>query len=206
VDLATIVDASGVPRNTMFVHPLGNALDSLALNTLAAERFKPGESNAAPVAVAELVSMKLEACPVHLPGGSGTGPSYLRVHGQPELHLGTTDVYPSAIEYSNASPGSFNGGVFRPGPDVSPPVMLLASPIIELGSGIRAKYQGEVMLTLIVDSFGMPQNFRVTRPLGMGLDEKAIDAMRKARFKPAMMKGKRPVPVMITVAVQCRIY
>jgi periplasmic protein TonB len=52
----------------------------------------------------------------------------------------------------------------------------------------------------------MPQNVRVTRALGMGLDEKAIDAIRKARFKPAMMKGKRPVPVMITVAVQCRIY
>lgn len=206
VELATIVDISGAPRNIMFVHPLGNDLDALALSTLAAERFKPGESKGSPVPVAESVSMKLQACPVHLQADSKTGTTYLRVHVPPEQHFGPTDVYPPEIAYSNASPGQVNGGVYRVGPDVSPPVMLQGSSMVEIGSGKRAKFEGEVMLTLIVDSNGMPMNIRVTRPLGLGLDQKAMDAMRQARFKPAMYKGRRPVPVMMTLSVQCRIY
>lgn len=206
VELATIVDVSGAPRNIMFVHPLGNDLDRLALSTLAAERFKPGESNGSPVPVAESVSMKLQACPVHVQPGSETGSTYLRVHSQPEQRFGPTDVYPAEIAYSNASPAQVNGGVYRVGPDVSPPVMLLGSKTVEIGSGKRAKFEGEVMLTLIVESDGMPMNIRVARPLGLGLDQKAIDTMRQSRFKPAMYKGRRPVPVVITVSVQCLIY
>jgi TonB family protein len=205
VELTAIVDTSGVPRSIMFVHPLGNDLDWLALSTLAAERFKPGESNGAPVPVAESIAMKLEACPVHVQTGAQTGPTYLRVHSQPEQRFGPTDVYPAEVAYSNGiSPQE--EGVFQVGPDVSPPVMLLGSKTIDIGSGKRAKYEGEVMLTLIVESSGMPINIRVTRPLGLGLDQKAIDAMRQARFKPAMLRGKQPVPAKITVSVQCRIY
>jgi TonB family protein len=206
LELAAIIDTSGAPRNILFLHPLGNALDALALSTLAAERFTPGQSNASPVAVAQSVSMKLEACPVHVQNGPRSDATYLRVHAQPQLQLAATELYPAEVSYSNAIPGDLNGGVFRPGPDVSPPLMLLAAPIVELGSGTKAKYSGEVLLTLIVDPFGMPQNVRVTRPLGMGLDQKAMDAVRNARFKPAMFKGKQPVPVMITIAVQCRVY
>jgi TonB family protein len=206
LELAAIIDASGTPRNITFIHPLGNPLDALALSTLAAERFTPGQSNGSPVAVAQSLSMKLDACPVHVQNGSNSEATYLRVHSQPELRLAATDIYPAEVSYSNSIPGDMNGGVFRPGPDVSPPLMLLAAPIVEIGSGTKAKYSGEVLLSLLVDSFGMPQNVRVTRPLGMGLDQKAIDAVRNARFKPATFKGKQPVPVMITIAVQCRIY
>jgi TonB family protein len=205
IELAAIVDVFGAPRNIMLVQPLGNDLDSLALSTLAEGRFKPGAYNGTPVPVAVSASVKLDACPVQVQSGT-TGETYLRVHSQPELRLSPSAMYPDQVIYSNAIPGNMNGGVFRPGPDVSPPLMLLAAPIIELGSGAKAKYSGEVLLTLLVDSFGMPMNVRVTRPLGMGLDQKAIDAMRNARFKPAMFKGKQPIPVMITVAVQCRIY
>ena len=41
------------------------------------------------------------------------------------------------------------------------------------------------MISLIVDAQGNPQNPRVVRPLGMGLDEKALEAVRKYKFKPA---------------------
>jgi TonB family protein len=202
VELATIVDISGVPRSIMFVHPLGNDFDQLALTTLANERFKPGESNGARVPVAESVSMKLEACTVHVENGSKNGGTYLRVHSQPELRLGPTNLYPAEVAYSN---GIFpqEEGVYRVGPNVSPPVMLLKPATIEIGS---AKYKREVMLTLIVESDGMPKNIRVTRPLGLGIDERAVDAMRKARFKPAMLNGKQPVPAMITVPVYAVIY
>ena len=69
----------------------------------------------------------------------------------------------------------------------------------------RAKYQGAVMVTIIVDMKGVPQNPRIVRALGMGLDEKALEAVRRYRFKPAMKDGK-PVPVMITVEVNFRLY
>jgi TonB family protein len=56
-----------------------------------------------------------------------------------------------------------------------------------------------------VDANGNPQNPRVVKPLGMGLDEKAIEAVMKFRFKPAMKDGKTPVPVQITVVVSFRM-
>ncbi len=70
----------------------------------------------------------------------------------------------------------------------------------------RAKYQGVCLISLIVDAQGNPQNIHVVRALGMGLDEKAIEAMRKYKFKPAMKDGKTPVPVMITIEVDFRLY
>jgi len=41
---------------------------------------------------------------------------------------------------------------------------------------------------------------------GHGLDEKALEAVRKYKFKPAMKDGKTPVPVMINVEINFRLY
>jgi len=64
----------------------------------------------------------------------------------------------------------------------------------------KAKYQGEVWLSVVVDEKGVPQQIKVTRKLGLGLDEKAIEAVSKWRFKPGMKDGK-PVAVQATIAV-----
>jgi len=45
----------------------------------------------------------------------------------------------------------------------------------------------------------------VARPLGMGLDEKAIEAVRTWRFEPAKKDGQ-PVPVQMNVEVSFRLY
>jgi TonB family protein len=58
---------------------------------------------------------------------------------------------------------------------------------------------------MVVDQRGAPQQVRVTRKLGMGLDEKAIEAVRKWKFEPAMKDGK-PVAVQISVEVNFRLY
>ena len=70
----------------------------------------------------------------------------------------------------------------------------------------RAKYQGVCLISLVVDAQGNPQNVRVARSLGKGLDEKAIDAVRQYKFRPAMKDGHTPVPVMITIEVDFRLY
>jgi protein TonB len=52
---------------------------------------------------------------------------------------------------------------------------------------------------------GNPQHVRIVRPLGMGLDEKALAAVREYKFKPAMLKGKA-VAVEVDIEVNFRIY
>jgi len=56
-----------------------------------------------------------------------------------------------------------------------------------------------------VDARGYPRNPRVIRSLGMGLDEKALEAVQRYRFRPAMKDG-RPVSAMINVEVNFRLY
>ena len=52
---------------------------------------------------------------------------------------------------------------------------------------------------------GKPRDIRVARSLGLGLDEKAIEAVRQWKFEPAMKDGK-PVAVAINVEVDFRLY
>lgn len=101
--------------------------------------------------------------------------------------------------------GNTGGGVYRIGGGVSAPVPIFTPEAEFSDEARRAKYQGVCLISLIVDAQGNPQNPRVVRPLGMGLDEKALEAVRKYKFKPAM-KGGTPVPVMMSIEVNFRLY
>jgi len=61
------------------------------------------------------------------------------------------------------------------------------------------------VISIIVDAQGYPRNPRLVRSLGMGLDEKALEAVQRYRFKPAI-KGGKPVASMISVEVNFRLY
>jgi protein TonB len=102
--------------------------------------------------------------------------------------------------------GGAGGGVYHVGGGISAPVPLNSVEAEFSDEARRAKYQGVCLIQMIVDAHGMPQDPRVVRPLGMGLDQKALEAVRKYRFKPALKDGKTPVPVMITVEVNFRLY
>jgi len=101
--------------------------------------------------------------------------------------------------------GGYGGGVMSPGGGVSDPVLLYAPDPEFSDEARRAKYQGICVVGLIVDAQGNPQDVHVVRPLGMGLDEKAMEAVRLYKFKPATFHG-RPVPVKINIEVNFRIY
>ena len=95
--------------------------------------------------------------------------------------------------------------VFKVGGDVTPP-HLTYDPEPEYSKKARKKkYQGTCVLTLIVGADGQPRNIQVTHTLGMGLDEKAIEAVKKWKFDPARKEGK-PVAVKIYVQVNFRLY
>ena len=101
--------------------------------------------------------------------------------------------------------GGIGGGIFRVGGGVSAP-RALDTPDPEYSEEARkAKYQGTCILWLIVDPNGRPRDIKVARALGMGLDEKAIEAVRNWKFSPAMKDGK-PVAVQINVEVNFRLY
>ncbi len=114
--------------------------------------------------------------------GSGTGPGVGPGHG-----------------------GGYGGGAYRVGGGVSAPKVLYEPDPEYSEEARKAKYQGTVVLWLVVSAEGKPQDIRVQRSLGMGLDEKAIEAVRQWRFDPAKKDG-HPVPVMINVEVNFRLY
>jgi TonB family protein len=101
--------------------------------------------------------------------------------------------------------GGIGGGVFHVGGGVSAP-RAIYDPDPEYSEEARkAKFQGSVMLSAIVGPDGRPCDLRVMRSLGMGLDEKAIDAVRRWRFEAAMKDG-HPVAVQINIEVAFRLY
>jgi periplasmic protein TonB len=108
--------------------------------------------------------------------------------------------------YGPGTGGNTGGGLYHVGGGISAPIALNSVEAEFSDEARRAKYQGVCLISVIVDAQGNPQNPRVVRALGMGLDEKALEAVRKYKFKPAMKDGKTPVPVMITVEVNFRLY
>ncbi len=69
----------------------------------------------------------------------------------------------------------------------------------------KSKTQGIVLLAIVVGVDGKPYNIRVQQSLGMGLDEKAIEAVNRWRFRPATFNGQ-PVATQIAVEVNFRLY
>lgn len=97
-------------------------------------------------------------------------------------------------------------GLYRVGGRVSAPVAIFQAEAEFSDEARRAKYQGVCLVSVIVDGHGNPQNPRIVRGLRMGLDQKALDAVRKYKFRPAMLDGEQPVPVMITIEINFKLY
>ena len=101
--------------------------------------------------------------------------------------------------------GGTGGGVFRVGGGVSAPKAVYTPDPEYSEEARKAKFQGTCVLWLIVGPDGHPRDIKVARNLGMGLDEKAIQAVKNWKFEPAMKDGK-PVAVQINVEVSFRLY
>jgi periplasmic protein TonB len=114
--------------------------------------------------------------------GSGTGPGVGPGHG-----------------------GGIGGGVYHVGGGVSAP-RVVYDPDPEYSEEARqAKYQGTVVLWVVIGPDGHARDIRISRALGMGLDQKAMEAVRKWRFEPALKDG-HPVAVQVNVEVNFRLY
>jgi TonB family protein len=95
-------------------------------------------------------------------------------------------------------------GALRIGNGVSSPKVLSRRDPGYTEEARRAKVQGSVSLSLVVDASGNPQNIRVVRSLDPGLDQKAIEAVREWKFQPGQKDGKA-VAVITTIQVYFRL-
>jgi periplasmic protein TonB len=103
------------------------------------------------------------------------------------------------------SGGGYGGGVMSVGGGVSAPVVVHSVEPEFTQEARQSNFQGNVAIQLIVDSNGNPQDIRVVRRLGMGLDEKAIEAVRQYKFRPAQYQG-HPVSVQIVIDVDFHLH
>jgi TonB family protein len=90
-------------------------------------------------------------------------------------------------------PGPGGGGVTGSGGfvgSVTEPVLLWKIEPEYTDEARRAKIQGTVILHIEVDTRGQAQNITVRQSLGLGLDERAIEAVRRWRFRPGYRDGK----------------
>jgi periplasmic protein TonB len=101
--------------------------------------------------------------------------------------------------------GGIGGGVYHVGGGVSAPRPLYSPDPDYSEEARKAKYQGTCVLWVIVGSDGRTHDIRVYRSLGMGLDEKAIEAIRTWKFEPARKDGIA-VAVQVNIEVSFRLY
>ena len=110
----------------------------------------------------------------------------------------------SGAGFGPGSGGGFGGGVYRIGGGVSSPIPIFKPEPEYSEEARKAKWQGTVTLSVVIDEHGLPLNIKIVRSLGLGLDQKAIEAVEKWRFKPALKDGK-PVPVSANIEVNFRL-
>ena len=106
--------------------------------------------------------------------------------------------------FGPGSGGNMGGGAYRIGGGVSQPTLLVKVEPEYSEEARKAKFQGAVVLQIIVDEKGNPRDIKVIRPLGLGLDQKAIEAVEKWKFSPGKKDGKA-VPVIAQIEVNFRL-
>jgi bla regulator protein BlaR1 len=95
--------------------------------------------------------------------------------------------------------------IYHVGGDVSAPKLIFAPDPEFTKKARQAKYQGICVISTLVDTQGKPTRVQVVRHLGMGLDKKAVEAVKQYTFTPAMRFGQ-PVAVEVNIEVNFMLY
>jgi TonB family protein len=210
VVLTLVVDASGQPRMITFSsvsQPLSPEMEELARQTISDDRFKPGTRDGRAVAVEVSVEVRMYGCVEHASDSLGNKIDHFRFRSQPLQKLEALPEPPGGIQQTVApvtSAKSEGGNVYQDEGKTTGPVPLNRVEAQYTDAARKARINGICLVKVIVDAAGMPQSPMVVHSLDQGLDQKAIEAVMKYRFKPAMRNG-RPIPVMITLEINFQI-
>jgi protein TonB len=102
--------------------------------------------------------------------------------------------------------GGTGGGAFKPGSNgVGYPVCDYCPDAKYSEEARKAKFQGVVLLQVIVSPDGRATNIEVGRGPGLGMEEQAVTAVRTWRFKPAIGPNHMPVSARVAIEVQFRL-
>jgi TonB family protein len=130
------------------------------------------------------------------PAASPSTAIAVRTGGETAINSGTS--------LSTENNASADAGVFRVSQGITPPEVLYKIDPSYSDEARQAKASGTVVLYVEVDQTGHARNLRVVKGIGLGLDEKAIEAVNKWRFKPGLKNGK-PVIVAAHIEVNFRL-
>lgn len=203
VTLSGVVNADGFPRDIKTLSQYETDLDKLAVSLVLAERFKPGTHDGIPAAVAITIEVGLQTCMKRVHGGHSNEANQLTLRTHPVQAIAVRSVPGTALATpaENTTPG-----FYKIGGSVSAPVPLLYPEAKFSKYARKNKISGVCLLGLIVDANGMPQNVHIIKSLEPSLDQNAIEAAKEYRFKPAMKDGTIPVPVVVNIEVNFRLY
>lgn len=101
----------------------------------------------------------------------------------------------------DGSGGGTGGGPYRPGSGIEPPSLIVEVKPQYPEEARRRGLVGDVVLEIVVRRDGTVGDVRIVRPLGGGLDQHAVEAVRQWRFEPARRRGV-PVDVLVEVSVE----
>lgn len=158
-------------------------------------------------AQAQPVSAPLQLMPataeanVPLPAFGNLGP----VAGPPGTSFGHSGAGPGGPGNSPSGGGDCVSGLCEPGGDVSEPIPIYEPNPEYSDAARRAKFQGTVIVAVIIGTDGHVHDPKVIRRVGLGLDQKAVQAVTLWRFRPAMKNG-RPVRVLADIEVNFRLF
>ena len=185
--LAVEVWEDGLARNIHVLRSLGFGLDEKAIEAVEKWKFAPGEKDGKPVRVVARIQVSFRLL--------DTAPD------PPEVSSASREAPSEARAGPDSVSGS--GGPRLAGGVSSPRVLHRVEP--EYSDDARwVKYEGTVLLGIEVWEDGLAHNIRVLRSLGLGLDERAIEAIKMWKFVPGRKDGK-PVRVAAQIQVSFRL-
>jgi TonB family protein len=210
VDISLIVDASGLAQNMLFLKPAVNDLDRLAILVAQMDRFTPAMKGGAAVAIGEQLDLLLEACVISRTDEAGRNVHSLRLASAPEQKLGAYDGYPPKVIFASerlpGNPRAIPPDQFhKVGGNISSPIPINLPQAEFSDEGRLKKISGMCVVNLFVDVYGVPHDLILEKSLEPSMDQKALEAASRYRFKPALRDKLEPVPVMISIEVNFRI-
>jgi len=196
VNLELLIDTDGKARRVYTNDTPTVEFSGLAVKIVKQDQFIPAMRNGEPVVSAIQLKFQFELCPTpNEKGKIPSTPSAYRIAKAP------AQVITPLASISNRLKIDFEDS--RDG--IKPPALIYQEPAEFSEYAHRAKKQGIVLVQFIVDKQGIPVEPRVIRPFGYGLDEQALKAVKKYRFKPAHKDNGEAVPVLLNVEVNFRL-
>ncbi|MCH9648572.1 MAG: energy transducer TonB [Deltaproteobacteria bacterium] len=145
----------------------------------------------------EIPKPKAKKVPIPDPTPDEPEPIRLEDEIEPDIEMPDTDII---FDIPEGPPPSEPSGPIHVGGDVAAPVKINTPNPQYTEIARKARIQGVVIVQAIIDKEGSVQNVKILKGLPMGLDNAAVDAIKKWKFKPATLNGK-PVTVYYNLTV-----